>query len=99
MLNNSTALNLLLVAAAFVTTIPLLCFIAGARRLQLSTMGFFQYIGPSLMFVFGVWLYHEPLQMANIITFGFIWLALFIYSVDAWRHLRYQRKLLRSAVC
>ena len=99
MLNNSTTLNLLLVAAAFVTTIPLLCFIAGARRLQLSTMGFFQYIGPSLMFVFGVWLYHEPLQPASLITFGFIWLALFIYSMDAWRHLRYQRKLLRSAVC
>ncbi|WP_372625496.1 EamA family transporter RarD [Arsukibacterium sp.] len=99
MLNNSTALNLMLVAAAFVTTIPLLCFIAGARRLQLSTMGFFQYIGPSLMFVFGVWLYHEPLQPASLITFGFIWLALFIYSMDAWRHLRYQRKLLRSAVC
>lgn len=99
MLNNSAGLNLLLVAAAFVTTIPLLCFIAGARRLQLSTMGFFQYIGPSLMFVFGVWLYHEPLRPASLITFGFIWLALLIYSMDAWRHLRYQRNLLRSAVC
>jgi len=99
MLNNPASLNLLLVAAAFVTTIPLLCFIAGARRLKLSTMGFFQYIGPSLMFVFGVWLYHEPLRPASLITFGFIWLALIIYSLDAWRHLRYQRNLLRSAVC
>ena len=99
MLNNSAGLNLLLVAAAFVTTIPLLCFIAGARRLQLSTMGFFQYIGPRLMLVFGVWLYHEPLRPASLITFGFIWLALLIYSMDAWRHLRYQRNLLRSAVC
>jgi chloramphenicol-sensitive protein RarD len=99
MLNNSASLNILLVAAAFVTTIPLLCFIAGARRLQLSTMGFFQYIGPSLMFVFGVWLYHEPLQPASLITFGFIWLALLIYSMDGWRHLRYQRRLLRHAVC
>jgi chloramphenicol-sensitive protein RarD len=99
MLHNTPGLNLLLVAAAFVTTVPLLCFIAGARRLQLSTMGFFQYIGPSLMFVFGVWLYHEPLRPANLLTFGFIWLALLIYSWDAWRHLRYQRNLLRSAVC
>lgn len=99
MFNNPAGLNLLLVAAAFVTTIPLLCFIAGARRLKLSTMGFFQYIGPSLMFVFGVWLYHEPLRPASLITFGFIWLALIIYSWDAWRHLRYQRNLLRSAVC
>ncbi|WP_214000573.1 EamA family transporter RarD [Arsukibacterium sp.] len=99
MLNNPLGLNVLLVAAAFVTTIPLLCFIAGARRLQLSTMGFFQYIGPSLMFVFGVWLYHEPLRPASLITFGFIWLALLIYSWDAWRHLRHQRNILRSAVC
>tara|TARA_R110002126_G_scaffold98045_14_gene228116 strand:+ start:9191 stop:10105 length:915 start_codon:yes stop_codon:yes gene_type:complete len=99
MLQNSIGLNLLLIAAAFVTTIPLLCFIAGARRLQLSTMGFFQYIGPSLMFVFGVWLYQEPLRPASLITFGFIWLALLIYSLDAWRHIRYQQKILRNAVC
>ncbi|MDX1677956.1 EamA family transporter RarD [Arsukibacterium sp.] len=99
MLNNTPGLNLLLVAAALVTTVPLLCFIAGARRLQLSTMGFFQYIGPSLMFIFGVWLYHEPLRPASLLTFGFIWLALLIYSWDAWRHHRHQRNLLRSAVC
>lgn len=99
MLNNTIGLNLLLIAAAFVTTVPLLCFIAGARRLQLSTMGFFQYIGPSMMFVFGVWLYHEPLRPASLITFSCIWLALLIYSVDAWRHIRYQRHLLRSSVC
>jgi chloramphenicol-sensitive protein RarD len=99
MLNNSIGLNLMLLSAAFVTTIPLLCFIAGARRLQLSTMGFFQYIGPSMMFFFGVWLYHEPLQPASLITFGFIWLALFIYTLDAWRRNRSQQRIRRSAVC
>ncbi|KKO49032.1 chloramphenical resistance permease RarD [Arsukibacterium sp. MJ3] len=99
LLNNSVGLNLMLVAAAFVTTIPLLCFIAGARRLQLSTMGFFQYIGPSMMFFFGVWLYHEPLRPASLITFGFIWLALFIYTLDAWRRSRSQQRIRRSAVC
>lgn len=99
MLQNSAGLNMLLIAAAFVTTIPLLCFIAGARRLQLSTMGFFQYIGPSLMFIFGVWLYQEPLRPASLITFGFIWLALLVYSLDAWQHIRYQQKILRTAVC
>ncbi|WP_423185892.1 EamA family transporter RarD [Alishewanella sp. d11] len=81
---NSLSLNVYLVAAGLVTTVPLLCFIAGARRLQLSTMGFFQYIGPTLMFVFGVWLYQEPLASERFITFGFIWLALCCYSIDAW---------------
>lgn len=90
---NSLSLNLLLVLAGVVTTAPLLCFIAGARRLQLSTMGFFQYIGPSFTFVFGVWLYQEPLDTAKLITFGFIWLALFIYSYDAWNSNRRQRMI------
>lgn len=85
---NNWSMNLWLMAAGIVTTVPLLCFIAAARRLQLSTMGFFQYIGPSMTFLFGVFLYHEPLEQARLMTFGFIWLALAIYSADAWRHLQ-----------
>lgn len=91
LLHNSAALNGYLIAAGLVTTVPLLCFIAGARRLQLSTMGFFQYIGPSCMFVFGVWLYHEPFAAERLVTFGLIWLALLLYTADAWRHNRQQR--------
>lgn len=83
MLENSVSLNLWLVAAGVVTTVPLLCFIAAARRLQLSTMGFFQYIGPSFMFVFGVFLYNEPLDPSKLVTFAFIWTALLVYSMDA----------------
>ena len=85
---NSWSLNLWLIAAGFVTTVPLLLFIAAAKRLQLSTMGFFQYIGPSFMFVFGVWLYNETLTTAKLVTFGFIWLALIVYSLDAYLALR-----------
>jgi len=80
---NSWSLNMVLMAAGIVTTAPLLCFIAAAKRLQLSTMGFFQYIGPSFMFVFGVWLYNEALNGSKLVTFGFIWLALLLYSLDA----------------
>ena len=92
LLNNSWQLNVYLIAAGLVTTVPLLCFIAGARRLQLSTMGFFQYIGPSCMFVFGVWLYHEPFASERLLTFGLIWLALFLYTLDAWRYNRISRR-------
>ncbi|KRS23068.1 chloramphenical resistance permease RarD [Alishewanella sp. WH16-1] len=81
---NSVGLNLYLMAAGLVTTVPLLCFIAAARRLKLSTMGFFQYIGPTMMFIFGVWLYQEPFALERLFTFGLIWLALFCYSIDAW---------------
>lgn len=82
---NTLGLNLYLMAAGLVTTIPLLCFIAAARRLQLSTMGFFQYIGPTLMFIFGVWLYKEPFALERLFTFGLIWLALVCYTLDAWQ--------------
>ncbi|MBU2180053.1 MAG: EamA family transporter RarD [Gammaproteobacteria bacterium] len=90
--NNSLTLNLWLVAAGVVTTVPLLCFIAAARRLQLSTMGFFQYIGPSFMFVFGVFIYHEPLDTSKLVTFAFIWTALLVYSLDAVYKLRKGRR-------
>lgn len=83
LLDNSWSLNLWLLAAGIVTTVPLLCFIGAAKRLQLSTLGFFQYIGPSFMFVFGVFLYGEPLDPSRLITFGFIWTALMVYSSDA----------------
>lgn len=85
LLANNWQLNSYLMAAGLVTTVPLLCFIAAARRLQLSTMGFFQYIGPSFMFVFGVWLYHEPFAADRFVTFGLIWLALLLYTADAWQ--------------
>ena len=88
LLHNTTQLNLWLMAAGVVTTVPLLCFIAAARRLQLSTMGFFQYIGPSFMFGFGVFLYNEPLDPSKLLTFGFIWTALVVYSLDALHQVR-----------
>jgi len=88
LLVNSVQLNLWLLAAGIVTTVPLLCFIAAARRLQLSTMGFFQYIGPSFMFGFGVFLYNEPLDPSKLLTFGFIWTALVVYSLDALNQVR-----------
>lgn len=92
LLANSWQLNGYLMAAGLVTTVPLLCFIAAARRLQLSTMGFFQYIGPSFMFVFGVWLYHEPFAADRFVTFGLIWLALLLYTADAWQFNRQRRQ-------
>lgn len=82
---NSWQLNILLVMAGVVTTLPLLCFTAAAQRLRYSTLGFFQYIGPSLMFILAVFIYNEPLQLERLLTFGIIWSALALYSYDAIR--------------
>ena len=83
MFENSSNLNMLLIAAGLVTTAPLLCFTAAAKRLTLSTLGFFQYIGPSIMFILATFYYQEALQTAKLFTFAAIWLALVIYSVDS----------------
>ncbi|WP_386005239.1 EamA family transporter RarD [Thalassotalea marina] len=88
MAENSLSLNLLFVFAGIVTTAPLLCFTAAAKRLTLSTVGFFQYIGPSIMFVLATFYYDEPLEPSKLVTFGFIWLALVIYSADSMKTYR-----------
>jgi len=81
---NSNMLNGTLVMAGVVTTAPLLCFTAAAKRLTLSSLGFFQYIGPSIMFLLATFYYEESMQTAEFVTFIFIWLALALYSFDAY---------------
>jgi chloramphenicol-sensitive protein RarD len=79
----SIKIDLFLIGTAFLTAFPLLLFTLGARRLNLSTVGFLQYIAPSCMFFLGVFLYNEPLSSAQILTFILIWTALLVYSTDS----------------
>ena len=76
-------LVLLLVGTGLVTTLPLLCFTAGARRIKYSTIGFLQYIGPSIMFVLALAVYDEQVGGERWVTFVFIWLALLLFSFDS----------------
>ena len=57
-----------------------------------STLGFFQYIGPTLMFILAVYLYGEPLEESRLVTFGFVWIALILFSADSLVNYRSQRK-------
>ncbi|EKO3854292.1 EamA family transporter RarD [Vibrio harveyi] len=97
MLDNPMQLNTLLIAAGVITTLPLLCFTGAATRLKLSTLGFFQYIGPSLMFLLAVLNYGEPFTSDKAITFAFIWGALVVFSFDGLRNSRKSRKAARAA--
>ncbi len=80
---NPLSLNLKLIAAGIITTIPLMLFAAACARLRLSTVGFFQYLGPTLMFLLAVLFYGEQLTPDKMVTFGFIWLALALFILDA----------------
>lgn len=85
LVDGDMAFTLLIVASGVVTTLPLLAFSAAAIRIPLSTLGFIQYIGPSLMLLMAVFVYGEPLELYKGATFGLIWLALVVYSVDGYR--------------
>jgi len=80
---NPWSLDLMLMAAGIITTIPLLFFTAAAARLKLSTLGFFQYLGPTLMFLLAVVFYGETVHPSQLITFGFIWIGLLFFIGDA----------------
>jgi chloramphenicol-sensitive protein RarD len=73
----------LLMMAGLVTATPLILFAIAAKRLKLSTLGFFQYITPTGQFLLAVFLYNEPFLNTHLITFGIIWIALAIYSFDS----------------
>jgi chloramphenicol-sensitive protein RarD len=77
-----------LVAAGPITLVPLVCFNAAARHLPYTTLGFLQYIAPTLVLSQAVLLFGEHLSSSTLIAFVFIWAGLAIYSVDAWFSLR-----------
>jgi chloramphenicol-sensitive protein RarD len=81
--HDGATLTWLLLAGPF-TAIPLLLFASGARRLPLATLGLLQYLGPTLQFVIGVFVYGEPFSAERAVGFALIWLALLIYSAESW---------------
>jgi chloramphenicol-sensitive protein RarD len=77
----SWSIDLFLIFAGVVTVLPLYWFAQGAKRIPLSSVGFLQYIAPTLMLLIGVFVYNETFTQAHLVSFGFIWVALTLYSV------------------
>lgn len=83
--------DVLLVLAGLITIVPLIWFNVAARRLKLSTVGFFQYIAPTMTFLLSVFVYAEPFTQGHAVAFGCIWFALAMISVETWRKSRAAR--------
>jgi chloramphenicol-sensitive protein RarD len=81
--------DLLLVASGLITAIPLLMFAVAARRMDYSTLGFVQYLSPTMIFILGLFVFHEPLREIQLACFVIIWaaIALFVWDIVA-RHRR-----------
>lgn len=78
-------ISYLLLLAGVITVVPLLWFNSAATKISLIHIGFFQYIGPTISFSLAVFVYHEPFGKEKLVTFILIWLALLVFSVDAYR--------------
>ncbi len=79
----SASTSLLLCVSGAVTALPLVLFAYGARRIPLATVGFLQYIAPTLQLLIGVFAFHESFTHTHLIGFGCIWAALVIYMLDS----------------
>lgn len=83
--NTSTGQAALLALTGPLSSVPLVMFAAGARKLPFSLVGVLQYISPTLQLLCGVLIWHEPFGESRLVGYALIWLALVIYSLEgAW---------------
>ena len=75
----------LVVATGPVTITPLVLFGSAARRLTLTSLGLFQYLGPTITFLLAIFGFGEPFSAGQAVTFSLIWAALILYSYDSFR--------------
>jgi chloramphenicol-sensitive protein RarD len=87
-LASSTKLDLLVPMSGIITAIPLLLFAAATKRLRLATVGFLQYITPTMHFILAVTLYGETFTHTHLISFLLIWSGLVLYSLHAYQSLK-----------
>ncbi|QWC57592.1 EamA family transporter RarD [Erythrobacter sp. 3-20A1M] len=78
------ALSLSIILGGFLTAIPLLMFAIAARRMSYSTLGFIQFLAPTIVFILGLTVFHEELHPAQAASFGLIWVALALFVWDMW---------------
>jgi chloramphenicol-sensitive protein RarD len=86
-------LHLWLILAGAITVFPLSVFAYAARNIPYSTLGFIQYIAPTLQFLLGIFLFKEDFSIEKLIGFSFIWLALILYSIE---NLYFHRRKIRE---
>lgn len=78
----SFLLLLLIPLSGIATSLPLILFATGTRHLDLSMVGFFQYIAPTIMLFLGVFAYGEAFSKAHAVCFGLIWTGLLLYTIS-----------------
>lgn len=80
--------NVILIFSGIVTVVPLYMYAYGVNTIPLGSVGFIQFITPTMMFLIGVFVNHEPFTTAHLISFIFIWLAVLNYCYSLLRDRR-----------
>lgn len=80
--------SLLIAGSGIITAVPLLLFAIAARRMDYSMLGFFQFVSPGIVFLLGLFVFHEPLRSVQLASFIVIWcaVALFVWDLLARRN-------------
>lgn len=76
------SLSLLVAGSGIATAVPLLLFALAARRMDYSALGFVQFIAPTIVFVFGLTIFDEPLRPVQLACFVLIWAAIAVFTWD-----------------
>jgi len=76
--------DLLLASSGVITAVPLLLFAVAARRMDYSTLGFVQFLAPTIVFLLGLFVFHEPLRQVQFACFVLIWIAIALFIWDLW---------------
>lgn len=76
---------ILLILSGVATATPLLWFAKGTQKVEFSTIGFLQYIAPTISLFLGVFIFKEEFSYTHFISFSFIWAALIIYTISITR--------------
>ena len=69
-----------LLLAGVYTTAPLLTYIAAARLLPLSVVGYTSYLGPSLQLLVAQTVLGETIDVVTMVSFSFVWLGVLLVS-------------------
>jgi len=83
-LHNGVNIDLFLIGAGAVTTIPLLMFASAARQIPLSIVGLLQYIAPTIQFLIGVFVYKEQFDLQHFVGFAIVWVALIVFAAESY---------------
>lgn len=95
----SNTLDILFILSGIVTLLPLVWFAYATKYANLTTVGFIQYVTPTMSLLIGVFIYSESFTTSHAISFGFIWIALILYTLSHTRWMnRMQPKYFRRKI-